>query len=168
MPGQTGQLPGIDPGGLLRLQWRAGQLPGQTSSPDSVRVRPDHATRQLQWRAGQLPGQTMLRVRLRSGARRISFNGGPGNCPAKHRAGTSSAACAAESASMEGRAIARPNDLRSATEESALRRAGFNGGPGNCPAKLTSFEAAHARSFGPGFVLQWRAGQLPGQTERYN
>ena len=36
------------------LQWRAGQLPGQT-----YRATPEYrARKQLQWRAGQLPGQT--------------------------------------------------------------------------------------------------------------
>ena len=39
---------------VMLLQWRAGQLPGQTSSPGRRPV----VAKQLQWRAGQLPGQT--------------------------------------------------------------------------------------------------------------
>ena len=35
----------------------------------------------LQWRAGQLPGQTVTRSPLTGAA--FTFNGGPGNCPAK-------------------------------------------------------------------------------------
>ena len=94
------------------LQWRAGQLPGQTTQ------RPLHldfnalGNPGLQWRAGQLPGQTAARVG--SGympADLLRFNGGPGNCPAKLRS-----LCRLRVdgwgvlvASMEGRAIARPN-----------------------------------------------------------
>ena len=157
----------------------------------------------LQWRAGQLPGQTSIAGSRRSCRR--SFNGGPGNCPAKrhrhprmdrHR----------RMPSMEGRAIARPNPpLRPTCRESrtpsmegraiarpnwAAPRPGwpgtrsFNGGPGNCPAKPVPAgrNRARTRSFngGPGncpakprvsayrriarACLQWRAGQLPGQT----
>ena len=118
------------------LQWRAGQLPGQTrrlvfpsqrqqmpSMEGRAIARPNHpmtggraVEKCLQWRAGQLPGQTCRR-RCRPERRRAAFNGGPGNCPAKrgpqprrrhHRTDPS----------MEGRAIARPNrslDLGSLT-----------------------------------------------------
>ena len=88
------------------LQWRAGQLPGQTreglaghpfnilaSMEGRAIARPNRPKvtafveiqrlRSLQWRAGQLPGQTAPRVHL--GVERKAF------------------------ASMEGRAIARPN-----------------------------------------------------------
>ena len=88
-----------------------------------------------------------------------SFNGGPGNCPAKPER-LSRALVARTRPSMEGRAIARPNPgSHSATGSSAPA---FNGGPGNCPAKLDG------RSRVPSWfvVLQWRAGQLPGQTRR--
>ena len=102
--------------------------PGVTS----VRTpRPD-----LQWRAGQLPGQTVERGRCSTPTKsRSPFNGGPGNCPAKR--GPASSPLAAPrfvSPSMEGRAIARPN-------------------PGGCGCR------APCRC-----GLQWRAGQLPGQT----
>ena len=60
------------------LQWRAGQLPGQTAASKRHTLRPEH----LQWRAGQLPGQTTL-ASSRNVSRRVAFNGGPGNCPAK-------------------------------------------------------------------------------------
>ena len=66
-------------------------------------------------------------------------------------------------ASMEGRAIARPNDGRGS--RGALRLVRFNGGPGNCPAKQ-GWAAPGKRSR---FTwLQWRAGQLPGQTTDAN
>ena len=111
----------------------------------------------LQWRAGQLPGQTRP-CRSLAGNGRAGFNGGPGNCPAKPLFVTlKKTNCVA---SMEGRAIARPN-LRS--QRTALQCvAGFNGGPGNCPAKLQVPGVADSTSQ----VLQWRAGQLPGQTCR--
>ena len=92
-----------------------------------------------------------------------SFNGGPGNCPAKRyrgrycpkvveitelqwRAGQLPGQTAAvhgwpvrlvsSIASMEGRAIARPNKWVHEGVGSVRRRiSGFNGGPGNCPAK---------------------------------
>ena len=111
----------------------------------------------LQWRAGQLPGQTSPNWPARSA--RSTFNGGPGNCPAK---------------------------LVGSTRHNTASAA-FNGGPGNCPAKRCgragkdhvdrrpSMEgraiarpnihcnATRVRSTSP---LQWRAGQLPGQTRR--
>ena len=66
----------------------------------------------LQWRAGQLPGQTARSVFLdRVICRGLCFNGGPGNCPAKHL------------------------DIR-AYGSLDLFDQRFNGGPGNCPAKL--------------------------------
>ena len=159
-----------------QLQWRAGQLPGQTLEPDDliggVRrasmegraiarpnidrgsllaahdvasmegraiARPNPPSSRsastphfaLQWRAGQLPGQTSTR-RTRRRSRRWRFNGGPGNCPAKQYEKVT--ALHAERASMEGRAIARPNGGRTT------------------PALPVEN------------VLQWRAGQLPGQT----
>ena len=40
---------------VTTLQWRAGQLPGQTSAHSATHATP---TAVLQWRAGQLPGQT--------------------------------------------------------------------------------------------------------------
>ena len=86
------------------LQWRAGQLPGQTSLMSSV---PLATVRYLQWRAGQLPGQTGIRRRSSRG-RRGPFNGGPDNCPAKLAFGVAVVAAGADP-SMEGRTIARPN-----------------------------------------------------------
>ena len=75
-------------------------------------------------------------LRLYRCHRRVGpFNGGPGNCPAKQHWGSKSAGVAMSGRpSMEGRAIARPN-----TNSSDLQDRG------------------DAR-------LQWRAGQLPGQT----
>ena len=85
-----------------KLQWRAEQLPGQTSgSPITARI-----IHRLQWRAEQLPGQTSGKPR-REQRPPLSFNGVPSNCPAKrqrHFVGDRE-----RCASMEGRAIARPN-----------------------------------------------------------
>ena len=88
-------------------------------------------TNTLQWRAGQLPGQTQrdTQEHLR---RTSTFNGGPGNCPAKRIRADGRQSL--RDPSMEGRAIARPN-----------------------------YEALAAAGGLP-MVLQWRAGQLPGQT----
>ena len=90
----------------------------------------------LQWRAGQLPGQTPTSMSEPGGpAGTRGFNGGPGNCPAKQRSG-----CGARrlpTASMEGRAIARPNSKRAGVMAGSGSgcKSRFNGGPGNCPAK---------------------------------
>ena len=87
----------------------------------------------LQWRAGQLPGQTQ----------------GPGQEEGEE-----------EGPSMEGRAIARPNP--STLWLPPRRPRPFNGGPGNCPAKPEHSPPTNCAT--P--ILQWRAGQLPGQTAR--
>ena len=85
----------------------------------------------LQWRAGQLSGRThIVTSRPEGGAL----------------------------ASMEGRAIVRPNPT--GTRLGLFSTSRFNGGPGNCPA-----EPPNANSFGPSSRrLQWRAGQLSGRT----
>ena len=106
---RAGQLPGQTANAQYRvlainpLQWRAGQLPGQTPSAS----RSFASISSLQWRAGQLPGQTS------SGSsgptrHRTTFNGGPGNCPAKPQLRRRTRV-GALGPSMEGRAIARPN-----------------------------------------------------------
>ena len=165
--------------GSSDLQWRAGQLPGQTrrgeraafvrgaasSMEGRAIARPNlSGTRysrsriwSLQWRAGQLPGQTHDTPH-RKDHRNPLFNGGPGNCPAKP--------------------VWLPGHVRDRDEL-------FNGGPGNCPAKprlprrrprgprcssmegraiarpnVVRYMAALQKVIG----LQWRAGQLPGQT----
>ena len=156
------------------LQWRAGQLPGQTCGGHSTGVeqrrpsmegraiaRPNQAPLgrddrpvALQWRAGQLPGQTR-----------------PGRPDRPRR----------RAPSMEGRAIARPNPA--VTPSSCISKSPFNGGPGNCPAKPEALEPvddvvfpsmegraiarpnlSQSRSSADTARLQWRAGQLPGQT----
>ena len=113
--------------------------------------------------------------------RPFGFNGGPGNCPAKHRDRHHDQPPSLD-ASMEGRAIARPNEPREPRPLERLYR--FNGGPGNCPAKpdQTGSAKKEARASMEGraiarpnpaaptwapptaTLLQWRAGQLPGQT----
>ena len=85
---------------------------------------------------------------------------------------------------MEGRAIARPNLW--GVRQPANGRYPFNGGPGNCPAKPPTGWASATAAAPPSMEgraiarpnslrqlslhwqrnLQWRAGQLPGQTGR--
>ena len=132
----------------------------------------------LQWRAGQLPGQTRCASGVR--ARPARFNGGPDNCPARLSTDVV-AQPSANRASMEGRTIARPD--RWATRPPTQPPRCFNGGPDNCPARprLGRARPARHRRFNGGpdncparhrisqltrgnTPLQWRAGQLPGQT----
>ena len=141
------------------LQWRAEQLLGQTTHPPGTEWR----TPGLQWRAEQLLGQTHLAASPHRHCR-CSFNGGPSNCSAKRRP-PGSRPPAPTSASMEGRAIARPNFVRRVRvnpewslqwrAEQLLGQtcwecswrcwgfAGFNGGPSNCSAKPEAAEEAN-------------------------
>ena len=163
-------------------------MPGQTAAsrtaPDAV------AERDLQWRAGQLPGQTPIERQSGSVVELPSFNGGPDNCPARRRRiqrrrppdfeperpsmeGRTIARPDAQSTamwanalngqvpSMEGRTIARPDHRAEARRRTTLpgcgpsmegrtiarpdatavpmasqgRDGAFNGGPDNCPAR---------------------------------
>ena len=162
----------------IRLQWRAGQLPGQTRArvgavrgtrppfnggPGNCPAKPGtpkpakSVSRFLQWRAGQLPGQTPTDLHRRA-SHWPPFNGGPGNCPAKPRRRRQRHS-RRNRPSMEGRAIARPNqnlwgawnadDWRPSMEGRAIARPN--------PALDLPDDI-----FVPN--LQWRAGQLPGQT----
>ena len=131
------------------LQWRAGQLPGQTRGAVARILRPGCTSMEgrtiarpnggptsaaasdceLQWRAGQLPGQTSASARHRW--RRRNFNGGPDNCPAKHPVASSSMAAVAD---FNGGPDNCPAKRRLAGR-CRRRRRHFNGGPDNCPAK---------------------------------
>ena len=87
-----------------------------------------------------------------------SFNGGPGNCPAKP-GGYSARPYGILQPSMEGRAIARPNDrlLRLGVglrDEPSME--------GRAIARPNPVRPMSHWMGGRG--LQWRAGQLPGQT----
>ena len=107
------------------MEGRAIARPNLFINPDTMTLtRPS-----MEGRAIARPNATVLQTYRASGH---SFNGGPGNCPAKH-AVIERINQIDQLPSMEGRAIARPNIER------ALRVA-----------------TLHA--------LQWRAGQLPGQT----
>ena len=112
---------------------------------------------------------------------RRPFNGGPGNCPAKRRWQASDAARSA-GPSMEGRAIARPNrgvpvELPTFPGPSMEGRAIARPNNRSCEVALgeraPSMEGraiARPNMIKPGArpcrvnCLQWRAGQLPGQT----
>ena len=149
LPGQTGTHH-RDGRHAMTLQWRAGQLPGQTCK--SLR-RSRTRSAWLQWRAGQLPGQTLGRGELPAVAR--SFNGGPDNCPAKRdgRPGRDEP----RGASMEGRTIARPNpgvgDFSTLVQPLQWRAGQL---PGQTRLRWATVNSCSE--------LQWRAGQLPGQT----
>ena len=150
MPGQTAtwnHAPYLE----LMLQWRAGQLPGQTTRlgiDDTLCPR-------LQWRAGQLPGQTVPRLAARVRVDHASMEGRtiarPNPEPVLGGGGQ-------PGASMEGRTIARPNPDSSRAPSTPSQC--FNGGPDNCPAKQSAGRGARNAAR----TLQWRAGQLPGQT----
>ena len=166
----------------LALQWRAEQLLGQTRKLVSRVIRlcscfnggPSNCSAKrtayagawalvtkLQWRAEQLLGQT----RSPKTAPRWSpsgFNGGPSNCSAK-RCADAPIPADRHRASMEGRAIARPNDgshswpslpkqlqwraeqllgqTRLALDGVGQRPLRFNGGPSNCSAKPSTTDA---------------------------
>ena len=175
LSGQTCRTPSHTRPCKSRLQWRAGQLSGQTK-PCSTEARTSSV---LQWRAGQLSGQTFLLCRTPWPVLAASMEGRtivrPNLRPAA--AGTEG-----EVASMEGRTIVRPNRAAAAQTRTLLLR--FNGGPDNCPAKLRSrrrrLRSASGFNGGPDNCpakrhaldgrqdgtneLQWRAGQLSGQT----
>ena len=153
LPGRTRQRLWSSTSMGSRLQWRAGQLPGRTRPR---RSRPAAPSCRFNGGPGNCPAERLGRGPRCRRAR--SFNGGPGNCPAEPddpalhihnvillqwRAGqlpgrtphaTTLATTPRIRASMEGRAIARPN---------------LSGG---CACSYVD---------GP---LQWRAGQLPGRT----
>ena len=159
------------------LQWRAGQVPGQTCR-SGRRFRSElHGFNGGPDKCPAKPGSTRHTSRGAS-----CFNGGPDKCPAKHDSDLAKPV-QGDKASMEGRTSARPN--RSSQPEGRTVPHRFNGGPDKCPAKLArppcsercqriaSMEgrtsarpnlSASAAIPSSRAVLQWRAGQVPGQT----
>ena len=109
-----------------------------------------------------MEGRTIVRPDCYVGAIRLSreypFNGGPDNCPARPSI-VLTVFLTLRWPSMEGRTIVRPDDGISST----LRypTISFNGGPDNCPARLVGPDAVGDWED----ALQWRAGQLSGQTQ---
>ena len=153
-----------------------GQLPGQTRRPPTHGYRtPSH----FNGGPGNCPAKPGWPTPKASTGGPTSMEGRAIARPNTIRADLDDAAT---ETSMEGRAIARPNCVRPGRLRSLFRpfnggpgncpakprrrvcrapcRAPFNGGPGNCPAKPTRC------GLGSGAFtdLQWRAGQLPGQT----
>ena len=108
MPGQTLIRPWL-PGTASVSASMEGRAIARPNVP-STWMSPSEVV-QLQWRAGQLPGQTRTRSDVQE--RAPGFNGGPGNCPAKQAARSGAERLARAPASMEGRAIARPNGSQS-------------------------------------------------------
>ena len=158
------------------LQWRAGQLPGQTGGP----FRAQEAAGRLQWRAGQLPGQT---GRQSGDPRHGPFASMEGRAIARPNSGII-VTLGSGPRSLQWRAGQLPGQTCPITRATRSWPHCFNGGPGNCPAKPV-FDGAGQHG-GPASMegraiarpnvhiaaqssqsessLQWRAGQLPGQT----
>ena len=137
---------------MIPLQWRAGQLPGQTRW---------HPTPVVAHDAPSMEGRAIARPNmappLPQPHRQRSFNGGPGNCPAKRRTRCHSLCRERTFNGGPGNCPAKPDVAGFELREQPP----FNGGPGNCPAK----PACTALNGDLRCVtLQWRAGQLPGQT----
>ena len=185
---------------ISTLQWRAEQLPGQTSTPATTVPT---GIRCFNGGPSNCPAKP-VRACTGAGLPTRSFNGGPSNCPAKRPYSASSAKQAAQLqwraeqlpgqtvtefpedyrervASMEGRAIARPNQLRrgaavprgvASMEGRAIARPNL-GRVDHCLGELVASMEGRAiarpnstvrgRST-PASLLQWRAEQLPGQT----
>ena len=110
-----------------RLQWRAGQLPGQTR-------RPGHSVRRLSAPFTGGPGNCPAKRGCcgPTPARTSSaFNGGPGNCPAKPVAVARLTRPPSPFNGGPGNCPAKHSHSSSHERDTAS----FNGGPGNCPAK---------------------------------
>ena len=161
---------------LKVLQWRAGQLSGQTR-----RYRRQRCSRHPPFNGG--PDNCPARLERMSVGTccPYAFNGGPDNCPARReietsiwamppllqwRAGQLSGQTCGDRLhsqrgvmpSMEGRTIVRPDSTQQRSQAGPQRP--FNGGPDNCPARHPQVRGLTVRSIN----LQWRAGQLSGQT----
>ena len=80
MPGQTEAVADAgDVGAVASMEGRTIARPNLARDTQVLRLI------RLQWRAGQLPGQTTAPNGGFTGNRRqVCFNGGPDNCPAKH------------------------------------------------------------------------------------
>ena len=158
------------------LQWRAGQLPGQTVG---AAVGAKGTLVILQWRAGQLPGQTWCwswSVLL------LWPPSMEGRTIARPDLAVLEGTRRRHLPSMEDRTIARPDHPQNT--QASTQYSPFNGGPDNCPARPRKalYRHVQSRPFNGGpdncparpgrphvdmplmSTLQWRAGQLPGQT----
>ena len=151
MPGQTGctdRTPTCRPS----LQWRAGQLPGQTVA--EAAALGDEVRASMEGRTIARPDRS---VRGAVRAQHHRFNGGPDNCPA--RPALCSVDVAVIPASMEGRTIARPDVDDTDRWRPLLGPASMEGRTIARPDRLKLRERCSSPTW-----LQWRAGQLPGQT----
>ena len=129
-------------------------MPGQTTKNLDIIA----GVQLLQWRAEQLPGQTSTLVA--APRRRMDrFNGGPSNCPAKLPV-PGRPPSVVDCASMEGRAIARPNVEVLLSDLLVQEVASMEGRAIARPNMMASRDPAMSKS-----SLQWRAEQLPGQTD---
>ena len=115
--------------GAIALQWRAGQLPGQTSTTPT-RIG---CIRSLQWRAGQLPGQTPSELHAGQNPRH-AFNGGPDNCPARLQLLIRVSVMVYSLQWRAGQSSGQTGTSES-TRLLEADRSAFNGGPDNRPAR---------------------------------
>ena len=146
---------GIDAAGEDYLQWRAGQLPGQTRLSKIADENPAIAP--------SMEGRAIARPNMH-----MTLSGPYWVCPsmegraiARPNAARATNHSAAEPVpSMEGRAIARPN-AHGEHWGQVGRQPSMEGRAIARPNALDSHWNQPSTS-----SLQWRAGQLPGQTER--
>ena len=129
--------------------------------PDNCPARPnpvgygDNGQPFLQWRAGQLPGQTAWGAAVGGLDQLPSMEG---RTIARPDAIILYLFLDCFPPSMEGRTIARPDVAKRMPQQDRVNS--FNGGPDNCPARPSRDGLLLLMRQ----TLQWRAGQLPGQT----
>ena len=174
MPGQTRRSAvTIAPSRIL--QWRAGQLPGQTeldlpgvagrrspSMEGRTIARPDwhHGCSEQFVIAPSMEGRTIARpdetglVPGHNGADCLQWRAG--QLPGQTMIPAMIASLTVTFNGGPDNCPARPGW----TPHWRCGRRAFNGGPDNCPARQAAISVYAARLE----ALQWRAGQLPGQT----
>ena len=111
-----------------------------------------------------MEGRTIVRPdrrhRREQQRRRITFNGGPDNRPARRRADQTAARTRR---SLQWRAGQSSGQTAAAGSLRLSRYSTFNGGPDNRPARPPSSLGSMIQAL----ILQWRAGQSSGQTSCY-
>ena len=156
MEGRTIARPNAPPPRRGRRRHGASMEGRTIARPNQHRPRRLHGPA----RRASMEGRTIARPNRAPPSPRNSrsscFNGGPDNCPAKRMTTTGPAR-------RRGCFNGGPDNCpakRPIRRGPGSRRGCFNGGPDNCPAK-----PANAHYYATVIAaLQWRAGQLPGQT----
>ena len=174
MPGQT---PTTMHGGVVVEPHHPASMEGRAIARPNLRCStkpngywPSQVLASMEGRAIARPN--VLRWWLRPTPDRCTpgFNGGPGNCPAKPFRLPRQGPASPEShlASMEGRAIARPNPTPSVSAAwyNDVADVSFNGGPGNCPAKLPKIVVSATKALMGSASMEGRAIARPNRTYR--